>query len=87
MHDLDIEFSDEEWWSLFPNLLKLVKPSKLRIFQYRVLTRTLTTNVRCNKWAKEISLFTIIVLKQFIYTCKCKGEKPLFTAYVAKLSD
>ena len=44
--DLQTMISDEQWWCLYPNFMHWVKPAKLQSFQYRVLTRSLTTNVK-----------------------------------------
>ena len=53
--DLNSSLTTDEFWDLFPQFLTVVKPKKLRYLQYRVLTRSLTTNIRRNKWHKEIS--------------------------------
>ena len=53
--NLKVQLSQNEWTSLFPDFLKWVKPTKLRSFQYNVLTNSLTTNVKRNKWNKDIS--------------------------------
>ena len=53
--DLDITIEEEEWWDLFPRFLSSVYATKLRYFQYRILTQTLTTNVLRNKWCNEVS--------------------------------
>ena len=53
--DLESPILEEDWWEIFPNFLKQVKPAKLRCFQYRVLTRSLTVNTLRNKWDKTIS--------------------------------
>ena len=48
---LDTNLSIHEWWALYPNFMAIVKPSKLRYFQYCILTCSLTTNVRRSKWS------------------------------------
>ena len=48
---LQTTISEDDWIRLFPMFLKHVKQVKLRYFQYRVLTGTLTTNVRRAKWS------------------------------------
>ena len=53
--ELGRELQDDSWWALFPNFLKLVKPTKLRAFQYRILTRSLTTNTKRHKWNRDVS--------------------------------
>ena len=53
--DLNISLGDESWWSLFPNFLALVRPTKLRMLQYRILTRSITTNIKRNKWCPDVS--------------------------------
>ena len=52
--DIGRQISDEDWWQIFPDFLREVYATKLRFFQYRVLTRTLTTNLRRSKWTKTI---------------------------------
>ena len=47
--------TEDEWYDLFPNFVKLIKPAKLRYFQYRVLTKTLTTNYIRSKWNKDVT--------------------------------
>ena len=63
--DLKINMSKEELYANFPNFIKDIKLSKLRNFQYRVLTRSLTTNVKCNKWDRNISPYCMF----------CKSDK------------
>ena len=53
--ELASQISLEEFLKKFPKFLGLVKPAKLRHLQYRILTRSLTTNVRRNKWNSAIS--------------------------------
>ena len=43
-----------DWWALFPNFLQCVKPSKYRIFQCRILLKTIVTNVR-SKLDREVN--------------------------------
>ena len=45
---------EEEGWSLYPNFTKQIFASKLRFFQYRILTCNLMTNVRRKKWNQEL---------------------------------
>ena len=47
--------SDDTWWDIFPNFLKSTKPTNYRVFQYKLLLKAITTNVKCNKWDKSIS--------------------------------
>ena len=146
--ELGMQFTDEQWWDMFPNFLSMVKPTKLRYFQYRLYTKSLTTNLRRHKWDPEVSplctfcanqvettihllyncpmilplwerlstwtnyflqidiIFSmdivflnnyrgkqkeiinsmIIVMKQYIYACKCKESIPTFGNFVTKLS-
>ena len=44
----------DEFYQLFPSFLQVIKPTKLRYFQYRVLTRTLTTNIHRHKWDPQV---------------------------------
>ena len=53
--ELRVDMSEEEWWLLFPNFLKQIIPTKLRYFQYRILTKTLVTNVKRSHWDQNIS--------------------------------
>ena len=54
-NDLNTNISEESWWRLYPTFLKTVKPTKLRILQYRILTKSLTTNVKRHIWDNTIS--------------------------------
>ena len=51
-YDLKCHITDDEWFKLYTNFRKSIKSTKLQYFQYRVLTRALTTNVRLVKWGK-----------------------------------
>ena len=51
-NDLSIKIEKENFMELFTNFLKLVKPSKLRILQYKILTKSLTTNIKRYRWKK-----------------------------------
>ena len=146
--ELGLDMEEDVWWSLFPEFLKIIKPVKLRYIQYRVLTHSLTTNNRRNKWDSNVSPycsfcneqtetilhilvkcpivsalwknlarcmqyflqvkweptpvniilnndsskekllinFMIIVMKQYIYSCKCLGDNPTYEGYMQKLS-
>ena len=53
--ELGINMSAEEMWEIFAKFLWSVKPTKLRNFQYRILTHSLTTNIKRNKWNSAIS--------------------------------
>ena len=46
--ELKIHLSEEEFRTLYPSIMNIIKPTKLRYFQYRILIRSLTTNVRCH---------------------------------------
>ena len=52
---INFSITNEEMWSLYPEFLKQVKHTKLRYFQYRVLTQTLATNVKQNHRDPQIS--------------------------------
>ena len=52
--DLAINIDEEEWHAMYRNIMKLTVSSKLRYIQYRILNRTLTTNIRRNKWDLDI---------------------------------
>ena len=82
--ELGISISDDSWRSLYSSFKAHVKPAKLRLFQYRLYTRTLTTSVRRNKWDHIVSplctfcnsqpetllhLFTECVVISRLWTC------------------
>ena len=52
--EVNIIIPEGDWCNLYPQFLSIIKPVKLRYFQYRVLTKTLTTNVMRNVWNKAI---------------------------------
>ena len=53
--ELNIEIDADEFWNIYPNFRKHVKPTKLQYLQYRILNFALTTNLRRSKWNKEFS--------------------------------
>ena len=53
--ELKLGYTEEEYYELFPAFLRVIKPIKLRYLQYRILTHSLTTNVKRHKWNQEIS--------------------------------
>ena len=53
--ELNITIEDEEWHMLFPSFRKMIKSTKLQYFQLRVLTGTLTTNVKIHAWNTQKS--------------------------------
>ena len=48
--ELNIDIPPNQWEACLDLLFQSVKPVKLRLFQYRLLTKTLTTNVLRHKW-------------------------------------
>ena len=54
-NELKITLEDQTWKHLFSEFRKIVKPAKLQYMQYKILTRSLTTNVKRNKWNPLIS--------------------------------
>ena len=72
-HELQKRIDDEEWPLLFPNFMKIIKPTRLRYFQYRVLTKTLTTNIKRSIWNISISKLCTF--------CKKKDETILHVLY------
>ena len=52
--DLDCKIDDDSWTALYPVFRKLIMPIKLQYFQYRVLTRKLTTNAIRAKWDQMV---------------------------------
>ena len=80
---LKIEISDESWWALYPNFIAIIKPTKLRSFQFRLLSGSLTTNIKRTKWSGEkiSNLCTFCntcpeTVKHVLYECHC--IKPLW---------
>ena len=62
--DLSITLSDENWWKLYPEFISMVKSSKLQLFQYRILNKALTTNVKRSRWDSSISAVCSICGKE-----------------------
>ena len=52
--ELETSLEDDRWNSLYDNFRKKVKPTKLQYMQYKILTRTLVTNVKRNKWDSKV---------------------------------
>ena len=53
--DLNIVLTEDRWEKIFVNFIKIVKPVKLQYFQYRLMRRILTTNVKRAKWDTSIT--------------------------------
>ena len=53
--DLGCPLNNDDFYELFATFVKMVKPAKLRWLQYRILTKTLTTNLMRNRWDKSVS--------------------------------
>ena len=53
--DLDCDIDLRNWENLYVNIKKMVKPVKYQYFQYRILTRSLTTNTIRHKWDSNIT--------------------------------
>ena len=51
--DLGQTVTEDEFETLYVKFCATIKPSKLRLMQYRVLTRSVTTNIVRNKWHKS----------------------------------
>ena len=147
--ELKTQWSDDEWEKIRKYGLQIDQAPKLRMFQYKLLSKKITTNVHRNRWDREISdkcsfcqeksetvihllweceliknfwrklfkwleyickikcnnislemiitnqckgkpnrelLETIILIaKQYIYACKCLGEKVRINVYLEKL--
>ena len=54
-NQLNVTWSEEEWWELFPKFRADIKITKLQFFQYRLLIGAVTTNQRVSTWNKDIS--------------------------------
>ena len=48
--DLNIEINDSKWEKMYTHVYELTESTKLRFFQYRLLNRSLTTNIHVSKW-------------------------------------
>ena len=83
-NDLNIKMTDDNWYNLFLQFLKNVKPTKLRDFQYRLLNRAITTNVIRNKWDKNIDPECTLCKKEketiIHFMCECKTVQSLWNA-------
>ena len=53
--DLEMELSQDDWERVFRDMHKITTSAKLRYFQYKILSRSLITNMRRNKWSQQIS--------------------------------
>ena len=53
--ELAIAITEEEWGAILKENYRITNYLTLRYFQYKVLNRILTTNVKVAKWNKEIS--------------------------------
>ena len=53
--DLNINMDDETWWALYPSFRKQVKSTKLQTFQFRLLHRAITTNIKLSTWNDKVS--------------------------------
>ena len=63
-----------------PTVSALVKLEKLRLIQYRILTKTLTTNIKRHKWDRNVSYMCTFCKKKsetilHILVCYPKVEK------------
>ena len=79
--ELSTKISEEVWGNLLPQFFQSVKPSKLRFFQYRVLTKSLTMNVHRAKWGREVSGYCTFCHQQaetiLHLLWECQKIKPL----------
>ena len=84
--ELKCNLTDEEWWRLYPEFLRAVKPSKLRLLQYRLLTRSLTLNVLRHKWDVNVSPLCTFCKSEketlFHFFWQCKVVEDLWTKVV-----
>ena len=53
--DTGKEMYDSIWDNLIHDVFSLTNCTKLRYFQYRLINRTLTTNIQRNRWDNNIS--------------------------------
>ena len=53
--ELKISMEEEEWFTLFREFRRQIRPTKLLYLQYRILNRALTTNIKLYKWNKVSS--------------------------------
>ena len=80
---LKITIPENIWSKLFSEFLRHIKPTKLRYFQYKILTGTLTTNKRWAKWDPNVSsTMCSFCLKQdetmLHLLVECEQVKPLW---------
>lgn len=54
-NDLKTNLSKKVFLSFFSNVYKITVSTKLRYFQYRLICKALTTNVRASKWDPNVS--------------------------------
>ena len=79
--ELKTTVDDDEWWSFYLSFCVQIKPTKLRHLQYRVLTGTLTTNVKRHTWNSSISPFVLFVIKSKKPPITCFGDAPKYRNY------
>ena len=51
-NDLNKTITERRWNDLYSNFRRIVKSTKLQFFQYRILSKTLTTNIHRFRWKK-----------------------------------
>ena len=53
--ELRVIFTEKQWEEIWENTFKVSIATKLREFQYRLINRTLKTNVHLSKWKQDVS--------------------------------
>ena len=89
--ELNFEINDNKWSKKFNDTKKLTLCTKLRFFQYRLLHRYLTTNVRVALWDTNVTnLCTFCKEKEETYLhlfVHCKHVKKLWDALAKWLNN
>ena len=52
--DLSLEIDQDQWSNILFRFFKIIKSSKLRYLQYRILTRVITTNIDRHRWDAQV---------------------------------
>ena len=76
--DLGTELDKDEWAKLYTQTFSYTISTKLRYFQYRVLNRIVTTNVKRSKWDNTVS--------PKCFFCNDKAETMLHIFYECKVT-
>ena len=88
--DLNITISEDDWLGFFTNMYEATIYNKLRFLQYRLLHRTLVTNVQRFKWGTlETDVCSFCGMAPELYShlfYKCEFVKILWTRFFVWLA-